>query len=138
MKQKSSKAINSRNKGKEGERELARRLTQLGHPSHRGNQYKGSPDSPDVVGLDGIHIECKRVENLSINNAMQQSIQDAGENVPVVIHRTNRAEWKVTMLLDDWILFYEAWAKNDSETSGSTTEADLLSQEGDQGKGEDA
>lgn len=138
MKQKSKKAINSRAKGKRGELELSHRLTEYGHPARRGSQYKGTPDSPDVLGLPGVHIECKRVENLSINNAMQQSQNDAGNDIPVVIHRTNRTDWKVTMLLDDWIKFYEAWAKNDSETSGSTTEADLLSQEGDQGKGEDA
>lgn len=133
---KTKKNINSREKGKKGELELAHRLTDLGHPSHRGNQYKGTPDSPDVVGLPGIHIECKRVENLNINNAMAQAIKDAGKDIPVVIHRTNRAEWKVTMLLEDWIKFYEAW--DDSKASRNTTETDLLPEEGDQSAGEDA
>lgn len=128
--------MNSKAKGKRGELELAHYLRSSGFDCHRGVQYKGSPYSPDVVGLDGIHIECKRVESLNINNAMAQAIKDAGEDIPVVIHRTNRAEWKVTMLLEDWIKFYEAW--DDSKASGSTTETDLLPEEGDQSAGEDA
>lgn len=133
---KTKKTINSREKGKRGELELSHRLTEYGHPARRGSQYKGTPDSPDVLGLPGVHIECKRVENLSINNAMAQAIKDAGKDIPVVIHRTNRAEWKVTMLLEDWIKFYEAW--DDSKASRITTETDLLPEEGDQGAGEDA
>ena len=107
--------MNSKQKGKRGELELAHYLRSSGFDCHRGVQYKGSPDSPDVVGLEGIHIECKRVESLNINNAMAQAIKDAGKDIPVVIHRTNRAEWKVTMLLEDWIKFYEAW--DDSEVN---------------------
>lgn len=95
--------MNSRRKGADGERELANKLREYGFDSHRGVQYKGSPDSPDVVGIEGFHIECKRVEQLNIEKAMQQSERDAGDNVPLVIHRKNREEWKVTMRLDDFI-----------------------------------
>ena len=53
----------SRNKGKVGERELAAALRAEGFESaRRGQQYSGSETSADVVGLPGIHIECKRVE----------------------------------------------------------------------------
>lgn len=95
--------MNSRRKGADGERELANKLREYGYDAHRGVQYKGSPDSPDVVGIEGFHIECKRVEQLNIEKAMQQSERDAGDNVPLVIHRKNREEWKVTMRLDDFI-----------------------------------
>ena len=101
--------MNSRDKGKRGERELANQLTELGYTSRRGVQYKGGSDSPDVVGLQGIHIECKRVEKLNIDTAMEQSMRDAGNDVPVVIHRRNRTPWKVTMLLTDFIEMYEVW-----------------------------
>ena len=76
----------------------------------RGQQYHGGGDSPDVVGLPGIHIECKRVERLQIETAMKQSRQDAwgtGE-IPVVMHRRNREGWKVTMDLDEFMNLYLA------------------------------
>ena len=56
--------MNSRRKGAEGERELARVLQEYGFDSRRGQQYCGANGDADVVGLQGVHIECKRVEKL--------------------------------------------------------------------------
>lgn len=95
--------MNSRAKGKRGELELAKVLRAYGYDSHRGQQFKGSQESPDVTGLDGIHIECKRVERLNIDEAMAQSIRDSGTDTPVVMHRKNGQQWLVTMRLDDFI-----------------------------------
>lgn len=95
---------NSRNKGAAGERELANILKEYGIEARRGQQYCGSNGDADVVGLDGYHIECKRVEKLNLYKAMEQSINDAREDeVPLVMHRKNRAEWLVTMKLTDFI-----------------------------------
>lgn len=95
---------NSRTKGANGERELANILKNYGIEARRGQQYCGSNGDADVVGLDGYHIECKRVEKLNIYRAMEQSINDAREDeVPLVIHRKNRAEWLVTMRLTDFM-----------------------------------
>ena len=103
-------AINSRNKGAEGERELSRILTGYGYPSRRGVQYSGANGDPDVVGLPYIHIEAKRVERLNIEDAMSQSIHDAREGeLPAVFHRKNRSPWLVTMRLEDWIEIYREW-----------------------------
>ncbi len=96
-------AINSRDKGRRGEQELAKVLQGYGYDAHRGQQYKGGRDSPDVTGMPGYHIECKRVEALNIEKAMQQSTRDAGEDTPLVMHRKNGEEWKVTMWLDDFM-----------------------------------
>lgn len=95
--------VNSRNKGAAGERELAKKLRQLGYANaRRGQQFSGSPDSPDIAdAIKGVHIECKRVEKLNIDNAMVQSIGDSGGNIPCVMHRKNRQEWLVTLRLDD-------------------------------------
>ena len=94
--------MNSKAKGKQGERELASELNRLfGLACRRGQQFAGSPDSPDVVGLPGVHAECKRVEALNIGKAMEQAVHDAGANVPAVFHRTNRQPWLVTVRLDD-------------------------------------
>ena len=68
---------NSRRKGASGERELAKKLREYGYEARRGQQYCGSNGDADVVGIPGIHIECKRVEALNIEKAMQQSISDS-------------------------------------------------------------
>ena len=103
-------AINSRRKGADGEREIAHILQEKGFEARRGQQFCGKNGDADVVGLDGIHMEIKRVENLNIYNAMAQSKSDARDGeIPVVIHRRNRDEWKVTMRLDDFIEMYKAW-----------------------------
>lgn len=100
--------MNSRQKGASGERELAKLIKAYGFEGRRGQQYSGANGDADVVGLDGIHIECKRVERLNISEAMQQSIKDHREGeVPVVMHRKNREGWLVTMRLDDFMRMYK-------------------------------
>lgn len=103
--------MNSKQKGKRGELELSKILRGYGFNSRRGVQYHGGDDSPDVVGLDGIHIECKRVESLNIDKAMDQSCEDAGIDMPTVMHRKNGRPWLVTMRLDDWMEIYSGWRK---------------------------
>lgn len=99
--------MNNRQKGAAGERELARILREYGYNTRRGQQYSGANGDADVVGLPGIHIECKRVERLNISDAMTQSIKDAkpGE-MPTVFHRKNCEPWKTTMLTSDWLKLY--------------------------------
>lgn len=105
--------MNSRQKGARGERELSNKLRSYGYETRRGQQYSGINGDADVVGLPGIHIECKRVEKLNIDNAIEQSIHDAryGE-MPTVFHRKNGKQWLVTMPFDEWIELYQAWEKN--------------------------
>lgn len=101
--------VNSRAKGKAGELEIAHILQSYGYDTHRGQQYHGGPNSPDVVGVPGLHIEVKRVERLDLDAAMEQAIRDAGEGeIPVVIHRRSRRMWKVTVLLDDFMKLWGA------------------------------
>lgn len=103
-------AINSREKGKKGERELSKALRYHGYDTRRGQQYCGSNGDADVVGLPFLHIECKRVEKLNLKVAMEQSINDAREGEkPCVMHRKNHGKWMVTMLLDDFIEIYREW-----------------------------
>lgn len=102
--------MNSRQKGAKGERELARLLRSEGYDTRRGQQYSGANGDADVVGLPGIHIECKRVERLNIYDAIDQSKRDAREGeTPVVMHRKNHSEWLVTMRLEDWLELYREW-----------------------------
>lgn len=99
-----AKKINSRRKGKEGELELSTKMREIfGINARRGQQFSGSPDSPDIVtDFDFLHIECKRVNKLNIQTALEQSIRDSKEGqIPVVIHRADRQDWKITFRLSD-------------------------------------
>ena len=99
-------AINSKKKGAKGERELANKLKEYGYNCRRGQQYNGL-EGEDVVGLDYIHIECKRVEKLNIEKAIEQAKRDKSEEqLPAVFHRKNRGKWLVTMELENWIQIY--------------------------------
>ena len=93
---------NSNRKGKRGERELAKALTEtFGVSCRRGQQYSGI-EGEDVVGLPGVHIESKRTEKLSLYAAIEQAVRDADESqVPTVFHKKNRKEWLCVVRLDD-------------------------------------
>ena len=96
--------MNSRSKGQRGELALAKELQKYGFEARRGQQYCGGTGDADVIGVPGLHIECKRVERLNVENAMRQAEADAKKGeIPVVMHRANREEWKVTMRLEDFM-----------------------------------
>ena len=100
--------MNSRQKGARGERELARKLREYGYDTRRGQQYSGANGDADVVGLPGIHIECKRVERLNLYDAISQSRHDARQGeIPLVMHRKDNCEWLVTLRLDDFMEIYD-------------------------------
>jgi len=112
--------MNSKQKGKRGELELASKLNDYGFDGvRRSVQYNGKAEEgqPDLVGLQGIHIECKRVERLNVQEAMEQAVRDSGANevpftdiLPTVFHRKNDSEWLVTMRLEDWVRLYREYA----------------------------
>lgn len=99
--------VNGRAKGKRAENELANVLKRHGYEARRGQQYSGANGDADVIGVPGLHIECKRVEKLNLDAAMEQSKRDAREGeIPVVIHRKSRQEWRITMTLEDFLRIY--------------------------------
>lgn len=86
----------SKRKGAAGEREAAACIQKYfpGSSCHRGRQYHGGPGTPDVVtNIEGLHLEIKRTESLSIYTAMEQAKKDAKDAVPVVLHRRSHKEW---------------------------------------------
>ena len=103
--------INSKQKGASGEREVARKLREYGFANaRRSAQYCGANGDADVIdALPGIHIEVKRVERLSLYDALTQAKHDCHENKPVVFHRRNNCEWVVIQPLKDWIELYREW-----------------------------
>jgi hypothetical protein len=96
----------SRRKGAAGEREAAAKLNEvLGTRFHRGRQYHGGPESPDLAGdLPGLHLEVKRCERLSLYPAMAQARRDASvDQVPAVMHRANSKGWLLVVAVEDLI-----------------------------------
>lgn len=92
-------SMNSRNKGKRGEREFAALLREHGFEARRGQQFAGSADSPDVVSpaLPWLHIEVKRTQALNLADACAQAEGDCRGKPWVVAHRRNHAPWLITM-----------------------------------------
>ncbi len=104
----------SQRKGRGGELELARILQEHGHDVRPG-QAVSFGAVPDLEGLPGVHIECKRVERLNVPEAMGQAVRDSEkfkDGMPTLFHRRNRQPWLVTMRLGDWLELYgKAWNK---------------------------
>lgn len=101
----------SKRKGRGGERELADQLNAMGYKNVEAGACTSYGKEPDVSGLWGVHIECKRVEKLNISKAMAQSVADAAkfrDGRPAVFHRRSREQWLVTMRLQDWARMYGA------------------------------
>lgn len=105
--------MNSRQKGARGERELAKTLREYGYNASReGWKQSRGAEVADVEGIEGLHIECKRVERLNITDALTQSIDDAKDGeIPVVMHRKNNEQWKVTMRLSDFMQIWSEYEK---------------------------
>ena len=94
--------MNSKAKGKRGELEVVRMLNKHGFAARRGQQFSGGPDSPDVIcpSLD-FHWEVKLTNHLNLTAAWRQCVADTTDQVPIVAHKANRQEWKVTLRLED-------------------------------------
>src|SRR4030095_12370717 len=103
--------MNSREKGKRGERQWRDEWRANGYAARRGQQFCGSPDSPDVVcdALSWIHFEVKAVERLNIEDAMDQARRDCrrpgGDKTPIVAHRRCFRPWLVTMTAEVFFKF---------------------------------
>lgn len=100
--------LKSREKGKRGEREAAKFLSELlGIKLHRGQQFQGSPESPDISGFQryGLHPEVKRDEvtiSKKTYNAIKQATIDSGNNdTPFIIARRNHEDWVIVIRAKD-------------------------------------
>ena len=99
----------SQRKGRGRELELARVLQEYGYDVQPG-RAQSYGEVPDLTGLPGVHIECKRVERLNVPEAMKQAIRDAEkfhDGAPTLFHRRSREPWLVTMKLEDWLSLYQ-------------------------------
>ncbi len=97
----------SQRKGRAAELELSRILQGYGYNVRPGEPLNYGKE-PDLVGLENIHVEIKRRENLNLSAALEQAKRDSERfgGLPAVFHRRNRESWRVTMLLEDWLRLY--------------------------------
>ena len=93
--------INSKQKGKRAELEVAKILRDHGYDdARRTAQYAGNTgDAADVIGLPGFHLEVKHQETVRLDEWWAQAVRDSdfSGNIPLVVHRKNGQKWKVTM-----------------------------------------
>lgn len=92
--------MNSKQKGKRGELEIARILRDNGfEDARRTAQYCGNTgEAADVVGLDGFHLEVKRCETIKIMDWLHQAENDCkGSDTPLVVFRKNGEDWYVCL-----------------------------------------
>ncbi|MBQ5589923.1 MAG: hypothetical protein IIU70_07260 [Anaerotignum sp.] len=99
---------NSRRKGADYEREVARELRDYGYKVRRGQQFCGANGDADVVRMDGIHLECKRTERTDLYGWMAQAERDAREGeLPVVFHRKNNCKTLAIMSMETFMRMYQ-------------------------------
>lgn len=100
----------SQRKGRSGELELVKVLHGFGFDSVQAGEPVSYGSTPDLVGLPGIHIECKRCEQLRLSEWMKQAKRDAErfqDGLPAIFHRRNRQGWLVTMPLESFMALYQ-------------------------------
>lgn len=97
----------SQRKGASGERKLTALLREYGYDIRRGGSLSFG-EVPDLTGLPGIHVECKRAEVLRLSEWLEQARRDAFRfgGLPAVFHRRNKSPWLVTMELPSWMELY--------------------------------
>lgn len=93
----------SKSKGKRGELDAAKEWASVfGGEARRGQQFSGGKESPDVVSShENLHLEVKRCEAGNPYKWMDQAVCDAGDKVPVVLHRRNGRDWLLIVRLED-------------------------------------
>ena len=105
----------ARIKGASFERELAKYFTEntsLEAKRGIGQTRSGGAEVSDV-DMPHVHIEAKRQKRCRIKAAMHQAIADATVNgkLPVAVTRDDRSDILCTMLLDDWVVLFNAYLR---------------------------
>ena len=101
----------SRRKGSRFERQLVHRFrgAMPGAEVHRGFQYRGGEEAPDV-DCPIWWIEAKAGKRPSIRNALKQATDDSPKGrIPIAVVKDDRKPAMVTLQLDDFLEFVSQW-----------------------------
>ena len=98
----------SREKGKRGEREVAKIIQKVldeiygeNAPRIQRNTLQSDKGGFDLVGLEDFAIEVKRHEKLDIKSWWRQTVRQAGKDkFPILFYRQNNTPWNI-MFIDD-------------------------------------
>lgn len=93
--------INSRQKGASGEREAAKAIAAVVGLDIKRSARNGVQGADDVIGWPGVHMEIKRRSKIAALRLLDQSIQDAGSDLPIVVMREDRGKWVLMVELKD-------------------------------------
>lgn len=116
--------MNSKQKGASGERELANLLKQQGYPeARRSVQYNGMLGGADVVGVKGLHIECKRAQAVRDELYIQQAERDSkAGDIPIVMYRRNGEQWKALLRQDFFMAIWSELTESQKQNIRKKTE----------------
>lgn len=103
--------VNSRNKGARIEREAAKALAAVTGLPHERGARNGVPGADDCVGWPGVHEEVKGRKKIAALRWLDQSIADAGDDLPIVVMKEDRGEFVLMVRLSDLPRLAERYAK---------------------------
>lgn len=111
MKELKKKKINSRTKGKVAELALAHMLQEAGYEARRGQQFKGTKDSPDVICHDlPIQWESKAVQSLNLHKAVNNLKEECATGKwRVVAWKKNHQGWLACLPMEDFLDIIKEW-----------------------------
>jgi hypothetical protein len=113
--------MNSRAKGKRGEREFIDRHLAAVWPDACRNLDQYGDDKRDVLRCAGIHWQIKRTERLDLWAAIAQAQTEAIDgDLPVVAFRRNRSAWFCIVEADTLI---ELLAQHSTTNASRSTDA---------------
>lgn len=95
-----------KDKGRRGEYKLRDYLNSFGLDVKRGLVWL---HQSDLIGLNGIHVECKAVEKLNVRAALNQATKEAeirNDGAPAVFWKVSRLPWITVMWTKDWVELY--------------------------------
>ncbi len=83
-------------KGNRGEHQAAEKISEI------FGVVAGKGSNKDMIhGLKGVHIEVKRTEKIRLKEHLKQAEDDAGKDIPVVMHRYNHSPWVWIVQVED-------------------------------------
>ena len=94
----------SREKHFRGNREFAKLCRDYGFAAVRC--VKGQLDCCE---LPGLAVTVRRTERLRLDRAMADAIREANDQLPILVHRTSRQPWRITMEPDTFFRLYRAF-----------------------------